>query len=128
MSVDQSPSARINVHYTERRLKAGLQQNKLHEAALKAITPIVRALNISCAEVLACSNVNFSIIQELQEACQNRGWLTGVRAVVAKHKDKRHENELQGIEDLLGDLRVHGAVFIYTLKDDKFLLLPLTSS
>ena len=76
------------------------------------------------AEVIVCSVVPYAVLAEIFEQCQATGkFRTGVSVVRKKHQ--RHGDELSKLEELLGNLRSTGVVFIYSARDDGYIILPL---
>jgi chaperonin cofactor prefoldin len=64
-------------------------------------------------------------LQELFEQSQIVGkWHDAIKAVQRKHN--RHADELQALEEVLKNLRSVGVVFIFSSRDDSFIILPLT--
>lgn len=76
-------------------------------------------------QIVVSSAITLRILQELFEQSQIGGkWHDAIKAIQRKHN--RHADELQALEEVLKNLRSVGAVFIFSVKDDSFIILPLT--
>ena len=50
---------------------------------------------------------------------------SGKAVAGVKKKHQRHGDELNKLEELLGNLRSTGMVFIFSARDDAYVMLPL---
>ena len=112
---------------TQTRLRSSAKsdaEHRLREAANKKIAPVAKALNMARAEVIVCSFVPYAVLEEIVFLSQSTG---NRRKAVAgvKKKHQRHGDELNKLEELLGNLRSTGMVFIFSARDDAYVMLPL---
>lgn len=120
-------SVHLSVQFTEQRLRSSTKsdtERKLRDAAIRTLTPIIQVLNLPKAEVIVCSAVPYAVLAELFEHCQKAGkWRKAVSTVKKKHG--RHSDELNKLEELLGNMRSGGVVMLYSARDDAYVILPL---
>jgi hypothetical protein len=87
-------------------------------------TPIIQVLNLPKAEVIVCSAVPYAVLAEIFELCQKAGkWRKAVSTTKKKHG--RHGDELNKLEELLGNMRSEGIVMVYSAREDAYIILPL---
>eukprot|EP00960_Hanusia_phi_P065416 766088-Hanusia_phi.AAC.1 len=115
--------ARLTMHFTDDK-KSESMKRKISEAAQRKILSVLKVLGLSSAEVVACASIPFAILAEVFEQSQTSKWQDAIRGIRQKHG--RHSEELAHLEELLGNLRSCGFVFLYSSRDDGYVLLPLT--
>jgi hypothetical protein len=120
-------SVHVSVQFTEQRLRSSTKsdaERKLREAAMSKLTPIIQVLNLPKAEVIVCSAVPYAVLAELLELSQKAGkWRKAVSTIKKKHG--RHGDELNKLEEMLGNMRSEGIVMVYSAREDAYIILPL---